>query len=60
MGEKGFSGKVTRNARGKRAHVDVRVESPHERLVPVVFNNIGPTQMIDDICQILDPVFRFP
>lgn len=45
--------------RGNRTHVDVGVESPHERLIPRIFDNTGPTQMINDICQILDPVFRF-
>lgn len=60
MEKKGFSGEVTRKTEGKRAHVDVGVESPHERLIPLVFDNVGPTQMIDGVCQILDPIFCLP
>ena len=46
--------------RGKRTHVDVGIESPHERLIPRVLNHTRSTQMVNDVCQILGPVFHFP
>ena len=46
--------------RGKGTYVDVEAESPHECLIPRVFNHTGSTQMVNDVCQIFYPVFRFP
>ena len=46
--------------RGTRTHIDVGVESPHKRLIPRIFDNTESAQMINDICQVLNPVFRFP
>lgn len=52
-----ISNEVARKARGKQTHADMGIESPHERLIPRVFDHTGSTQMIDDISEILCPVF---
>ena len=43
----------------ERTHVDLRVKSPHEGLIPKVFNYTRPTEMVNDVCQVLDLVFQF-
>ena len=54
------SGETGRRVAGRSTHVGNGVESPHERLIPRVFDHTWPTEMVNDIGKIFDPVLRFP
>jgi hypothetical protein len=54
----GVSGGRVRKVMGRLTHVDNGVKSPHERLIPRVFNHIGSTEVVNDIGQIFSPVFQ--